>query len=175
VDVAGFVRQADNLIDWVRPAGNVNAPWQVTNVGTGTFRGIEGSISASPASRVNLAVGASGLVFKHGSSPDLTGKYALRPITRQITASASVPLVGAATLAVETLQARRALEPDYTTMNVRATVPLARMRLLLDATNLSNASWLDASGHVAQGRAMFVGLEWQVKSRAPAGGGARPE
>lgn len=160
LDVAGFVRQADNLIDWVRPAGRVDVPWQVANVGTGTFRGIEGSVSASPASRVNLAVGASGLVFEDGASPGLSGKYALRPITRQITASASVPLVGPADIAVQALHARRALEADYTTVNVRATVPLARVRLLLDATNLSNASWIDASGHVAQGRAMFVGLEW---------------
>ena len=160
VDVAGFVRQADNLIDWVRPVGRVDAPWQVANVGTGTFRGIEGSVSASPASRVTLAVGGSGLVFEDGASPGLAGKYALRPITRQITASASVPLVGPADVAVDVLHARRALDPDYTTVNVRASLPLARLRLLVDATNLSNASWIDASGHVAQGRAMFVGLEW---------------
>jgi outer membrane cobalamin receptor len=158
VDVAGFVRQADRLIDWVRPSGRADVPWQVENVGTGTFRGIEGSVRASPTSRVTVAIGGSGLAFDDDASPGLTGKYALRPITRQITGSASVPLVGPVDVAVEALHARRAFEPAYTTMNVHASVPLARVRLMVDATNLSNASWLDASGHVAQGRAIFIGL-----------------
>ena len=160
VDVAGFVRQADNLIDWVRPAGRVDVPWQIANVGTGTFRGIEGSVRASPASRVTVSIGGSGLAFDDDASPGLVGKYALRPITRQITGSASVPLIGPLDVAVEALHGRRAFEPAYTTMNMHASVPLARVRLLLDATNLSNASWLDASGHVAQGRAIFIGLRW---------------
>jgi hypothetical protein len=63
-------------------------------------------------------------------------------------------------MTVEALHVRRAFESAYTAMNVHASVPLARVRLLVDATNLSNASWLDASGHVAQGRAIFVGLRW---------------
>jgi iron complex outermembrane receptor protein len=158
VNVAGFVRQADRLIDWVRPSGRADVPWRVANVGTGTFRGIEGSVRASPAPRVAVAIGGSGLAFDDDGPPGLTGKYALRPVTRQITGSASVPLIGPVDMTVEALHVRRAFESAYTAMNVHASVPLARVRLLVDATNLSNASWLDASGHVAQGRAIFVGL-----------------
>jgi iron complex outermembrane receptor protein len=160
VDVAGFVRRADRLIDWVRPSGRADVPWQVANVGTGTFRGIEGSVRASPAPRVTVAVGASGLAFDDDAAPGLAGKYALRPITRQITGSASVPLIGSVDMAVEALHVQRASEPAYTTVNVHANLPLARIRVLVDGTNLANASWLDATGHVAQGRAMFVGIRW---------------
>lgn len=160
IDVAGFVRRADNLIDWVRPVANASAPWNAANVGTGTFRGIEGMLSALLAERVRLALGGSGLAFSDGAAVELVGKYALRPITRQATGSVSLPLTGSMDVTVDVVHARRAREQAYTTMNTRVRWLFARARLLLDASNLANASWLDATGHVAQGRALFVGVEW---------------
>jgi iron complex outermembrane receptor protein len=160
-DAAVFVRDATNLIDWVRPVGRTDLPWQIANVGVASFRGIETSISASPASGVTVALRATGIAFNDPAASGLDGKYALQPITRQMTATATVPLAAHASLTLDVVHARRAGETGYSTGNARLAWEVLGIRVFADATNLANASWLDASGDVAQGRALFVGFGWQ--------------
>ena len=159
LDLAGFVRRADGLIDWVRPAGQTASAWQAANIGTGHFRGVEGSVSATPVARMQLSLSGSQLSFEDASAPGLTGKYALRPITGQLIAAASVPVAKKIDASVSVQYARRALEEGYTAVNGRTRWSLGWARVLLDVTNLTNSSWVDATGQIAQGRAVFVGLE----------------
>lgn len=160
IDGAAFVRQAFDLIDWVRPAGSPTVPWHIENVDRATFRGIEGSISAMPAPRVHVSLAGSGIAFGDAAPSALVGKYALRPVTRQLTATVSAPLVGASDVTVDAMHARRASESGYATVDATVGIPVAGVRLTLEGTNLTNASWLDASGMPSQGRALFVGVRW---------------
>jgi len=58
---------------------------------------------------------------------------------------------------VEILSARRAAEQGYTTANIRVSWRESSYRLTIDALNLANAVWLDASGRPAPSRSVFVG------------------
>lgn len=159
LDVASFARQADDLIDWVRPAGRTDVPWHSTNVGTATTYGVETELSGTIAD-VALHAGFAGLRFTDRGAAALQGKYALRPITRQIAAGATLP-VGPGALTIDAMHARRNAEAGYTNVDARLGWPVGAVRLELDGTNLTDASWLDASGAVAQRRALYAGISWR--------------
>ncbi|MEO7043643.1 MAG: TonB-dependent receptor [Gemmatimonadaceae bacterium] len=160
LDAAVFTRHAKDLIDWVRPVNRTDLPWQIANVGTAAFRGIETTLSASPVPGMTVSFGASGTAFDDGDASGLTGKYALQPITRELTASTTIPLPSHMTISLDAVHARRAGEAGYTTGSTRLSWNVQRIRIFVDGTNLANASWLDASGDIAQGRALFVGFGW---------------
>lgn len=159
-DAAVFTRHARDLIDWVRPVNRTDLPWQIANVGNATFRGIETTVSASPVPGMTVSLDASGTAFDDGAASGLTGKYALQPITRELTASTTIPLPLHMTISLDAVHARRAGEDGYTTGSARLAWDVQRIRILVDGTNLANASWLDASGDIAQGRALFIGFGW---------------
>ena len=56
--------------------------------------------------------------------------------------------------------ARRAFEKGYVTGNARVTWNRGAYRVSLDALNLANADWLDASGKPAAGRGLYGEVEW---------------
>ena len=160
-DVTGFVRRATNLIDWVRP---INAPatgvWQATNVGRATFRGIESTLDLPAVRGFGASIFADGLSLTASQGDTLSGKYALRPLTLQAGLRLSTPNDRAITARVDVEAARRALERGYVTGNVRVAWNRGVYRVMVDATNLANAVWLDASGKPAPGRGLFAGVEW---------------
>lgn len=160
-DAAVFTRHARDLIDWVRPVNRTDLPWQIANVGTATFRGIETTVSASPTPGMTVSLGASGTAFDDGDASGLAGKYALQPITRELTASTTIPLPMRTIISFDAVHARRADQAGYTTGSARLAWDLQRIRISVDGTNLANASWVDASGDIVQGRALFVGFGWQ--------------
>src|SRR5665213_1240242 len=159
-DAAVFTRHARDLIDWVRPANRADLPWQIANVGSATFRGVESTVSAAPVQGMTVALSASGTAFDDGDASGLAGKYALQPVTRQVTASTTISLPWDASMSLNAVHARRAGEVGFTTGSARLAWDVQRVRVFVDGTNLANASWLDASGDIAQGRALFVGFGW---------------
>jgi hypothetical protein len=90
----------------------------------------------------------------------LVGKYALRPITRQAGVKVTTPPQRAMTARVDVELARRAFEKGYLTGNARVTWNRGAYRVSLDALNLANADWLDASGKPAAGRGLYGEVEW---------------
>ncbi len=161
LDVTGFVRRATNLIDWVKPAGAApTVVWQTMNVGEATYRGVESALDlpAMDGFRTSLFADGLSLTSSHGTS--LVGKYALRPITRQAGARVSTPRQRAITARVDVELARRAFEKGYVTGNARVTWNRGAYRVSLDALNLANADWLDASGKPASGRGLYGEVEW---------------
>ena len=163
VDVTGFVRRATNLIDWVKPVGApATAVWQTMNVGEATYRGIESAVDLPAVDGVRASVFADGLSLTSSQGATLVGKYALRPITRQAGLRVSTPHEHALTARVDMELARRASEKGYVTGNARVAWSRGSYRVTVDALNLTNADWLDASGKPAAGRGVYGGIEWRM-------------
>jgi len=157
-DVALFERQAAELIDWARPAGSPPAtPWRTMNFTAARYRGVEASLRAPALGGVDWTLRASGLRLDASAAAGLEGKYALRPLTRTLGATASLPLGDAGALTLDALRARRAGETDHTQVNARLGVPLLGVHASLELVNLTNTSFLDASGKPVAGRSVFVG------------------
>ncbi len=164
IDVAGFARRAEDLIDWVKPAGSsATAVWQATNVGVATYRGVETTLLLPRLGGVDYSLAATGLTFDDSQGAGLVGKYGLRPITRQFLARATLPELGAFRATFELMHARRATEDGYVTGNARLEWHHEQMRITLDVRNLTNAEWLDASAEPVAGRALFIGAGWSAR------------
>ena len=161
VDVGVFARNAQNLIDWVKPAAaGAGTPWVATNIGDAHYRGIETSLAFPSWRGIESSLTATGLTFDDVQGAGLNGKYALRPVTRQLTARASYAPWASVRATVEVMDARRATEDGYATGNVRLEWSHRRVGVTLNVNNLTNATWLDASGVGVAGRALYVGAEW---------------
>ena len=162
-DVALFERQAAELIDWARPAGSpATTPWRTMNFAAARYRGVEGSIRAPRLGGVDWTLRASGLHFDASAAAGLEGKYALRPLTRTLGATASVPLGAAGAFTIDALRARRAGETDHTQVNARIGIPLLGVHASLELLNATNVSFLDASGKPVAGRSVFLGATWDA-------------
>jgi iron complex outermembrane receptor protein len=163
VDVGLFERRAADLVDWARPAGApAGTPWRTMNFAEARYRGLEASFRAPRLGGVDWTLRASGLRFDASAAAGLEGKYALRPLTRTLGATASLPLADAGALTLDALRARRAGEADHTQLNARLGMPLLGLHATLELVNLTNASFLDASGKPVAGRSVFVGASLDV-------------
>ncbi|MHB1313326.1 MAG: TonB-dependent receptor domain-containing protein, partial [Gemmatimonadaceae bacterium] len=166
IDIAVFARRAENLIDWVRPvcasaSPPCTAPWKATNVGNANYAGVEGSIAFAPVRGVTYVLSVMSLNFTDHQGAQLVGKYALRPLTRQLSARASWLATARLTVGGEAMYARRSGESAFVTGTTHVSYAFApQWDVTLDGTNLTNAAWLDASGMVAPGRAVFAGVRW---------------
>jgi outer membrane cobalamin receptor len=163
-DVAVFERQAADLIDWARPIGApTGTPWHTMNFAAARYRGVEASLRAPMLAGVDWTLRASALRLDASSATGLEGKYALRPLTRTLGATASLPFGDAAALTLDALRARRAGdgEGDHTQMNARLGVPLLGVRASLELVNFTNASFLDVSGRPVAGRSVLVGATFE--------------
>jgi len=132
-----------------------------TNIGDAHYRGIETSLAFPSWRGIESSLTATGLTFDDVQGAGLNGKYALRPVTRQVTARASHALWPSLRATGEVMDARRATEDGYVTGNVRMEWSHRRVGVTLDVNNLTNATWLDASGVGVAGRALYVGAEWR--------------
>lgn len=162
LDVGGFVRRAENLIDWVKPAGaSTGTVWHATNVGTATYRGVEATLSLPAFGPVASSLFGSGIAFDDAQGAGLSGKYALRPVTRQVGARASWAMSPALHASMALMHARRAGENGYTTGNARLQWQAGRVDVSVDVTNAANATWLDASALPVAARAVYLGVGWR--------------
>lgn len=160
VDVAAFVRRADDVIDWVKPVGSdASVPWVTANLERATYRGLELSATVADLAGAEVSLGATHLRFESESAAGYVGKYALRPLTRVLFASVTRELAGGLRIAADVREARRAGESRYLLANARLSLRLPAVTLTLDGTNLTAARYLDASAQPAAGRALTLGLQ----------------
>jgi outer membrane cobalamin receptor len=161
LDLGAFARNAQNLIDWVKPAdAPATAKWVATNIGDARYRGVEATMAFPSWRGMESSLSATGLSFTDEQGSGLNGKYALRPVTQQFVARATYAVWEQLRATVELMDARRATEDGYVTGNVRLEWRQKRLRVTLDLNNLTNAAWLDASGVDVAGRALYLGIEW---------------
>jgi iron complex outermembrane receptor protein len=161
LDVAGFTRTADELIDWVKPVGApATTLWRATNIGSATYHGIEAQLRMPEFYGIDYSLFGNGVSLDASQGAALVGKYALRPVTRQLGLRAGTSLVEGTDLHVDLVQARRYGEASYLLANARFGWQHASSRVSLAFTNLLGANWLDASGQQAAGRSVVVGLGW---------------
>lgn len=157
LDVAAFIRHADDLIDWGRPAAEPDtAPWHTLNVEEAVFRGIEATGRAILRS-VALTGRAALLSFDAQESSGFVSKYALQPLTRSASVELAVPVTGYSMFALRGAASRRADGETWTVLDLRVSATARGVHVFADATNLFDASWLDVSAQPAAGRAFSIG------------------
>lgn len=166
LDVAAFVRQADNLIDWARPLGSASTvPWHTLNVASARYRGIEVTARALGLAGIDWTLRGSGLAFTPEGASGFEGKYALRPITRTFGLTSELPPMHGIDVLLDMLDSRRAHEASHFRADLRVGYRWRAARITADLRNLTNVEYLDASGEPVAGRSVYVGIEW-----APVGG-----
>ena len=161
IDVAGFIRQADDLIDWGRPEGAApTAVWRTLNVESATFKGLEATARIGDATSFETVARAALLDVDADEVEGMTSKYALRPLTRALSAEVSVPVLPALRATVRASGFSRAGEDgdDWKLLDARLTAIVRGVQLFADATNLLDEEYLDVSARPAAGRAFAVGM-----------------
>jgi iron complex outermembrane receptor protein len=160
-DVALFERHATALIDWARPTdSSTTAPWRTMNFAAAMYRGIEAAVRLADLVGVDWTLRGSGLRFDASTVDGITGKYALRPLTRTLGLSAATRAVGGASLTVDALRTRRSGETDHFALAARVDQRLGAMHASVELLNLTNERYLDVVGKPVAPRSVFVGLEW---------------
>lgn len=158
LDVGGYVRDADQLIDWARPDDSgYDGPWQTRNVEEATFRGVEASLRASVLG-AHWTLGATALSFDAEAAEGFISKYALRPLAQSVALSLEAPLDRALAGALRARRARRTGEAAVTLIDARVSWRAGNLRIDLDGRNLTDASYLDVSVMPAPGRAFRIGV-----------------
>lgn len=159
VHASAFLRSATHLIDWVRPAGSPSGtPWTASNVGRAEFRGVEATAEFPDVRGVSVTANVSGLVFSDEQGSALVGKYALRPITRALTLRAASARRAPLRLSAEVVQAQRAFERGFVTMNAALEAGGAGVTWFARGDNLGGAAWLDGAGRAIEGRRLTLGV-----------------
>ncbi len=161
LDADTYVRQADNLIDWARPAGAADTvPWHTMNIESAQYRGVELTARAGDVAGLDWTLRASGLSFTPQGASGYEGKYALRPITRTYGATIATPERRGFTALLDLLDSQRASETSHFRADLRLGYRWGVWRTMLDLRNLTDARYLDASGMPVAGRGAYLGLEW---------------
>jgi len=161
-DVALFQRRATELIDWARPTGAPSTtPWRTMNFAAATYRGVEAMVRVPDLAGVDWTLRGSGLHLDASTADGITGKYALRPLTRTFGLSAATHVVHGASLTVDALRTRRSGESDHFALNARLGQRIGGIDASVELLNLTNAQYLDVAGKPVAPRSIFIGLEWR--------------
>jgi iron complex outermembrane receptor protein len=166
--VTAFRREAEDLIDWVKPAGSAaSVPSTVRNVESAVFDGIELTLEALGVAGLRVDGGLSALSLDSEEAGGLMSRYALRPIQDRATLTVSRPLLGELLLvAGQVVRERRRGEASHTLLGARAQVTLPGGALELWGTNLADESYPDLTTVYTQqpalGRALRIAYRVEV-------------
>lgn len=160
VGFAVFERRADDLIDWARALGS-DEVWRTRNVESARFRGLEAELTWIDGLGTRWAAHGSWLSVRSTTPELVESKYALRPLTENVTVGADRPVGDGLGIGLRATRARRVGEEAYIRADARAWYEHARFRLYVDLHNLGDANYLDVAQTRAPGRALTVGLEWR--------------
>jgi iron complex outermembrane receptor protein len=155
-----FSRWAEDLIDWARTTdAGEEEPWETRNVEDATFQGVEADLSTPGPFDTEWTFGGMLLSVDSEEGEGFRSKYALRPLTEQLTGKVRRSFADRFTLAVHGQRSRRKGEEAYVRLDFRAALRIGPSWLYLDGNNLTDASYPDVTGAPAPGRAFFLGLE----------------
>ncbi len=160
LSLTGFHRWAEDLIDWARNAeGGAEVPWETRNVRSATFRGLEGDLSFRGPLDTSWSLGGMFLSVDSEEASGFTSKYALRPLEEQINLGVGRIFDGGFSLGVNVQRGKRGGEDPYTRLDLRTGLRVGPTWLYLDANNLLDERYPDITGAMAQGRALYLGVE----------------
>jgi vitamin B12 transporter len=161
-----FRRQAEDLIDWVRPAGTpATTPSTVRNVESATFDGIELSLGALVVAGFELDADAAWLSLdEHDATSGLISRYALKPIEQRTSVGVTRAVAdGRVILSGSWLREHRRTEEDgHQQLGARARVRVPYGELDLIGSNLTDEVFNDITANPAPGRAITVGLRVEL-------------
>lgn len=160
VGIAGFVRHADQLIDWAKPIGATDQPWRTRNVEDARFRGVEAEASWTAPLGVVWSATGTWLSFTTGAAEGFTSKSALRPVMENVSLGARRVVAERLTVSLLGRRARRVGEDAHVRLDARASYDVRGLRVFADLQNATDADYLDISRLAGPGRAVTVGLEW---------------
>jgi iron complex outermembrane receptor protein len=159
LSATGFVRDAEDLIDWARPANDSLAPFTIRNVESARFTGLELQAVLPEALGARWTASASLLSVSSSAEAGYSSKYALRPLTETVSISAERTVLESLGLAAHLRHARRRGDGDtYVLLDARASYTLGGARLYVDARNLLDEAHADVTGRPAPRRALAVGV-----------------
>jgi iron complex outermembrane receptor protein len=154
-----FRREAEDLIDWARPAGAPEErPWETRNVESATFHGVELAVDRVAVGPGFVEGWATLLRLETEEAAGFESKVALRPLTRDMGVGVGLPLGGAGTVRVRVQTRRRSGGGGWTTGDLRVSGRVLGGEVWLDVTNLWDTDFLDITGLRAPGRAARTGI-----------------
>jgi vitamin B12 transporter len=158
LDAASYIRQATDLIDWARPANSPpGEPWRTMNVERARFLGAETSLT-TVLDAATVTFRAAVLDVDASTATGLESKYALRPLTRSISAETAAPLPAGFAVTARAAQLHRKGEKSWHLVDARLTRHFRRLDLTLDGTNLTDSQHADVARRPAPGRAWLLGV-----------------
>jgi iron complex outermembrane receptor protein len=152
-----YRRRATDLIDWARPVASQATQWETRNVESATFRGVEAELTGVTLWGVHTSVQGSLLDLHAAEASGFESKYALRPLTRDVSLKLARDVGLLATNARVTYRTRDG-GSAFWLLDLRVAVQLPRGEVFLDLLNGLDANYSDVSGAPAAGRALVAGL-----------------
>lgn len=161
--VTGFVREADDLIDFARPVGSdpETTPWRSRNVESASFEGLEVEAAAVAPLDLRLEGALELLSVEAEASTGFVSKRALRPLTERLRLEATRSVADGVTATVRWTRARRRQgEEPFHRVDARLAYRFADFDLYLEGTNVTDDSHPDITELEAPGAALIAGLTW---------------
>jgi iron complex outermembrane receptor protein len=160
IDVALWMRDADELIDWVMPEGAPTDPFRTMNIETARFRGIDALIEWRGPLQTTMSLSGTALTLDAPEANGFNSKYVLSPLTEAIVLTVDRAVLGGFGVGVRARHARRVGEDSHVLADVRTSYARRGWDAYLDVTNITNAEYLDVSARIGAGRQLRAGLRW---------------
>ena len=160
-DLAYFIREGENLIDWSRvDAGDV---WQVRNISELTTSGIDVEFIAFPkeiwgCKYINKIALSYSYLNADYSSGDYESKYILDHLEHQVVMKANIKFNNSINQMISGRYQRRFESDSYTIFDTRLSYKYNSLRLFIDVTNIFNQDYIEVGTIEMPGRWVKVGL-----------------
>ena len=158
---AAFIRKERDLIDWARPSDGTDLIWRTRNVDEATFRGLEAQFELPQLFRTHVRAEGSWISLESSSGEGFFSKYALRPQVETLALIVDRDVLNFLQISFRSARERRSGEDSHFLVDGRAAAVYRGAKVYIDATNLTDADYLDIARHAAPGRSVAVGLEWR--------------
>lgn len=158
-----FERSTTNLIDFARPAGSADEViWVARNVEEADFAGLELDLDGIQAGPVALTFSGYWLTLDTSGDDAFDSKSSLRPLSRQLSLGADLPVGGGVLLGGRLMDRDRIGQESGLTLDLRLRAEVAGATLFIDGLNVTDEEFLDVAGIPEAGAAVRVGVRTRV-------------
>jgi outer membrane cobalamin receptor len=158
-----FTRHDRDVIDWIRP--NATVKWKTTNVRRVESSGGELGVRQLFGKRGWIDLQYTRLTTEATALEGMLSKYVLEYAPHALIMSGSTPTVGGVAIGHRIAWTRRNDGRSDAVVDLRASRPLRRLTLVLDAANLFDRRYEEIKGVVMPGRWISAGVMVSTHSR----------